>query len=153
MEFTFVLLFWVILIVMILEALIFLHTYNVLADSAKEGVRYAIVHGIHNPQGIAPTATTCTAATCPDLLGPPAPPGTDAGYNSNYGVVKTYAQYSLHDVSGMTVAATFPDGTTSTETTPPNRVQIAVSYPYQPLFGLGWPTITVYAAAEGRIMN
>jgi len=32
-------------------------------------------------------------------------------------------------------------------------VQIVVSYPYQPAFGLGWPTITVNAAAEGRIMN
>ena len=35
----------------------------------------------------------------------------------------------------------------------PNRVQVVVAYPYQPIFGLGWPTVTVNAAAEGRIMN
>jgi len=27
-----------------------------------------------------------------------------------------------------------------------------VRYPYQPFFGLGWPTVNVNAAAEGRIM-
>src|SRR5579859_5304169 len=130
-EFAFVLVFWVILVVGILELLLFMHTYNVLADSAKEGVRYAIVHGSHNPQGITPP---CTAASCPDLLGPAAPAGTVPGYNSTYGVVKTYAQLSLHDVSGMTVTATFPDGTSTTSNKPPNRVQVTVSYPYQPLF-------------------
>jgi len=149
-EFTFVLVFWVILVVGILELLLFMHTYNVLADSAKEGVRYAIIHGSHNPQGIAPP---CTAAACPDLLGPAAPLGTVPGYGSSYGVVKTYAQMSLRDVSTMTVTANYPDGTSSTSNKPPNRVQITVSYPYQPFFGLGWPTVTVNAAAEGRIMN
>jgi hypothetical protein len=149
-EFGFVLVFWVVMIIAILEMFMLLHTYNVLADAAKEGVRYAIVHGANNPQGLAPP---CTAGTCPDLLGPAAPAGTVPGYNSTYGVVKTFAQMSLHDVSGMTVTATYPDGTAATSNKTPNRVQIVVSYPYQPFFGLGWPTITVNAAAEGRIMN
>lgn len=149
-EFAFVLVFWVVMIIAILEMFLFLHTYNVLADAAKEGVRYAIVHGANNPQGLAPP---CTAGTCPDLLGPAAPAGTVPGYNSTYGVVKTFAQMSLHDVSGMTITATYPDGTAATSNKTPNRVQIVVSYPYQPFFGLGWPTITVNAAAEGRIMN
>jgi Flp pilus assembly protein TadG len=149
-EFAFVLVFWVILVVAILEMLLFMHAYNVLADAAKEGVRYAIVHGANNPQGIAPP---CTAATCPDLLGPAAPGGTVPGYNSSYGVVKTYAQMSLGDVTGMTVTATYPDGTSSTLNKTPNRVQVTVSYPYQPFFGLGWPTVNLNAAAEGRIMN
>ena len=144
------LVFWVVMIIAILEMFMLLHTYNVLADAAKEGVRYAIVHGANNPQGLAPP---CTAGTCPDLLGPAAPAGTVPGYNSTYGVVKTFAQMSLHDVSGMTVTATYPDGTAATSNKTPNRVQIVVSYPYQPFFGLGWPTITVNAAAEGRIMN
>lgn len=149
-EFAFVLVFWVIMIIALLEMLLFMHTYNVLADAAKEGVRYAIVHGANNPQGLAPP---CTVGTCPDLLGPAAPAGTVPGYNSAYGVVKTFAQMSLHDVSAMTVTATYPDGTAATSNKTPNRVQITVSYPYQPFFGLGWPTITVNAAAEGRIMN
>ena len=149
-EFAFVLVFWVVMIIAMLEMLLFMHTYNVLADAAKEGVRYAIVHGANNPQGLAPP---CTTGTCPDLLGPAAPAGTVPGYNSTYGVVKTFAQMSLHDVSGMTITATYPDGTAATSNKTPNRVQIIVSYPYEPFFGLGWPTITVNAAAEGRIMN
>lgn len=149
-EFAFVLVFWVIMVVAILEMVLFMHTYNVLADAAKEGVRYAIVHGSHNPQGIAPP---CTAASCPDLLGPVAPSGTVPGYNNSYGVVKTFAQLSLHDVTGLTVTANYPDGTSTTLNKTPNRVQVTVSYPYHAFFGLGWPTITVYAAAEGRIMN
>ena len=72
-EFAFVLVFWVVMVIAMLEMLVFLHTYNVLADAAKEGSRYAIVHGANNPQGLAPP---CTAATCPDLLGPAAPNGT-----------------------------------------------------------------------------
>ena len=149
-EFAFVLVFWVVMIIAMLEMLLFMHTYNVLADAAKEGVRYAIVHGANNPQGLAPP---CTTGTCPDLMGPAAPAGTVPGYNSTYGVVKTFAQMSLHDVSGMTITATYPDGTAATSNKTPNRVQIIVSYPYEPFFGLGWPTITVNAAAEGRIMN
>ena len=73
-------------------------------------------------------------------------------------MVKTFAQYSLHDVTGtnMTVTVTYgpadsPPVTPLNKT--PNRVQVVVAYPYKPFFGLGWPTITVNAAAEGRIMN
>jgi hypothetical protein len=35
----------------------------------------------------------------------------------------------------------------------PNLVQVVVTYPYHPFFGLGWPTVNVNAAAQGRIMN
>jgi len=38
-EFLFMFMFWVIMVIGILEMVFFLHTYNVLADSAKEGVR------------------------------------------------------------------------------------------------------------------
>jgi len=123
-------------------ALVIIFLMIVLADSAKEGVRYAIVHGTNNST---PSGPTCP---CKDIDGPAAPPGTVPGYNSSYGVVKTFAQYSLHDTSGMTVTVTYPAGNKT-----PNLVQVVVAYPYQPFFGLGWPTITVNAAAEGRIIN
>lgn len=155
-ELCFVLVFWVISLMMILEMIVYMHTFNVLADSAKEGVRYAIVHGANNPQGIASSTTSgafaCSAASCPDLLGPAAPAGTTPGYNSTYGVVKSFAQFSLHDVSAMTVTATYPDGTFKSANQTPGRVQIVVSYTYQPFF-FSFLTIPVYAAAEGRIMN
>jgi hypothetical protein len=149
-EFALVVILLIVMVLSIIEIIFMMHTYNVLADSAKEGVRYAIVHGANNPQGIAPP---CTSATCPDLMGPPAPPGTIPGYNSGYGIVKTFAQYSLHSTSGMAVTVTYPGGDATPANSTPNRVQVVVAYPYQPFFGLGWPTITVNAAAEGRIMN
>ncbi len=151
-EFALVVIFLFVVVLSIIEMIFFMHTYNVLADSAKEGVRYAIVHGTHNSQ---PSGPTCP---CADIDGPPAPPGTNPGYASGYGVVKTFAQYSLHDVTGtkMTVTVTYGPADTPPVTPlnrTPNRVQVVVAYPYKPFFGLGWPTITVNAAAEGRIMN
>jgi hypothetical protein len=53
----------------------------------------------------------------------------------------------LNNTAGMTVTPTYPDGVS----TPSSRVRVVVSYNYQPLFGLGWPTVTVNAASEGRI--
>jgi hypothetical protein len=155
-EFALVVVFLMILILSILEFLMIMHTYNVLADAAKEGVRYAIVHGTRNSTPSGPICNPGGASdTCQDIDGPPAPPGTVPGYGSGYGVVATYAQYSLHDISGMTVTVTYPDpGTASVPANAaPNRVQVVVSYPYSPFFNLGWATITVNAAAEGRIMN
>ena len=60
-----------------------------LADSAKEGVRYAIVHGSANTGG-------CGPALCAAITGAP---GT--------GIVKTYAQYSLHNTTTMTVTVDY----------------------------------------------
>jgi TadE-like protein len=152
-EFALVVVFLMILVLSMLELITFIHTYNVLADAAKEGVRYAIVHGANNTYQVGP----CPGGlNCNKLDGDPAPPGTAAQDPTNlYGVVKTYAQYSLHDTTGMTVTATHLDAATATKpaNATPNRVQIVVSYSYKAFFGLGWPTVTVHAAAEGRIMN
>jgi Flp pilus assembly protein TadG len=129
-EFVLSVVFLVLFIVGILELILMVYTYSVLADSAKEGVRYAIVHGSGNAAASGPTCP------CSDIDG-----------SAGTGVVKTYAQYSLHDTSTMAVTVTYPD----TSNDPPSRVRVAVSYPYQPFFGFGWPTVTVNAAAEGRI--
>jgi hypothetical protein len=146
-EFALVIVFLMILILSMLELLTLMHTYNVLADAAKEGLRYAIVHGTQNSTSSGPTCP------CADIDGPAAPPGTVPGYGSGYGVIKTYAQYSLHDMTGLTVTVTYPDTANPPANQSPNRVQIVVAYPYRPFFNLGWPTVTVNAAAEGRIIN
>ena len=140
-EFALTIVFVMLLIVGALELIVFIYTYSVLADSAKEGVRYAIVHGSKN--GL-PSGPTCP---CVAIDGPPAPSGVTPGYGSGYGVVRTFARYSLHDTSTMTVSVTYPDAVN----TAPNRIRVVVSYVYQPFFGLGWPTMTVHAASEGRI--
>jgi Flp pilus assembly protein TadG len=131
-EFALTILFVMLFILAIIEILMLIYAYNVIADSAKEGVRYAIVHGSNN--------TSPSGPTCPCLAIDGAP-GT--------GVVKTYAQYSLHDTSQMTVTVTYPD---TPGNAAPNRVQVVVSYKnYQPFF-FNWPTVTLNAAAEGRIV-
>jgi Flp pilus assembly protein TadG len=153
-EFALVFIMLFLAVVAILELMVFVHTYNVLADAAKEGVRYAIVHGANNGS---PTPATCTALSCAcpctDIDGPAAPPGTNAGYGSGYGIVKTFAQYSLHSTGTMTVTVSYPGGTTTPANKTPNLVKVTVSYPYQWFLGLGWAAIHVNASSEGRIMN
>lgn len=85
-EFALVVVLLMVMILSMLEVILLMHTYNTLADSAKEGVRYAIVHGTGNST---PSGPTCP---CADIDGPAAPAGTVPGYGSGYGVVKTYAQ-------------------------------------------------------------
>lgn len=63
--------------------------------------------------------------------------------------VKTYAAYSLHDVSKMEVSVTYPDGSA----VPTNRVAVSVIYSYVPYLGNFMahpPTLSAYA--EGRLV-
>jgi Flp pilus assembly protein TadG len=139
-EFALIIVFLMLLIVGFVELIMMLHTYNVIADSAKEGVRYAIVHGAANTAGSGPTCP----ATCGAIAGA-----------AGTGVVKTYAQYSLHDTTAMTVTVDYNPGGNNGATAcnkSPCLVRVTVSYPYQPFFGLGWPTVNVNAAAQGRIL-
>ena len=136
-EFIFAILFLMLFVAGIIEIIALVYTYNVLAESAKEGVRYAVVHGSANTAACSgPGPSGVTGVTCDS---------TAANVST---AVTTYASYSLHDTSAMTITTTYPDSSSAA----PNRVRVAISYPYQPFFGLGWPTITVNAAAEGRIM-
>src|SRR5260370_40496755 len=81
----------------IIELIMMIYTYTVLADSAKEGVRYAIVHGCDVP------ASSCSgtcATACTDTTG------------ANVTLqVKDWAKLSFHDTSAMTVNVTYPDPT------------------------------------------
>lgn len=136
-EFALTIVFIMLLLVGFIELVMMLHTYNVIGDSAKEGVRYAIVHGAANTGGSGPT---CPCSAIDGAAGT--------------GVVKTYAQYSLHDTTAMTVTVDYNPGSNNGASAcnkSPCLVRVTVSYPYQPFFGLGWPTVTVKAAAQGRI--
>ena len=142
-EFALVAVFLVLLVVGFLELTLVLHTYNVLADSAKEGVRYAIVHGSANTSASGPGCSNTCAAACSAICGAV---GT--------GVVKTYAQASLHDTTRMTVLVDYNPGANNGASNcnkSPCLVRVTVSYPYQ-FFNLGWTSINVRAAAQGRIV-
>jgi len=131
-EFALTIVFLMLFLLSFIEVTALLYTYSVLADSAKEGVRYGVVHGTQS--------STCNG---PGVAGV----ACDAGAAGVKSAVTTYATGSLNYTAGMTVTPSYPDGTS----TPSSRVRVVVSYSYQPLFGLGWPTVTVNAASEGRI--
>jgi len=117
---------------LIFEFCMLVYTYSVLGDAAREGVRYAIVHGTDS--------TTCS--------GPSTGCGDTAGSNVT-SVVNGYAAVSFHDTSGMTVTPSWPDGTS----TPSSRVVVTISYPYVPYLYLpGFNAPTMHITAEGRIV-
>jgi len=142
-EFALTVVFLMILVVAFIELIMLFYTYNVLADSAKEGVRYAIVHGSRNGSPSGPTSGG----------GPITPPCTSANASTTnvtdvQNAVTTYTAMSLHDSTAMSINVCYFDG----DNKAPHNVGVTVNYPYQPFFGLGWPTVTVNAAAQGRIM-
>jgi hypothetical protein len=116
-----------ILLVSILELTMFIYTYATLSDAAKEGVRYAVVHG---SSGTGSVQADCGSAI---TTGVPA-------------TVLTYASLSLHKLSSGNVSVDCPNGNT-----PGSVVQVSIDYPYQPLFGLNWATIRVSATSAGSI--
>jgi len=138
-EFALTIVFVMLLLVAFLELIMMMYTYNVLADSAKEGVRYAIVHGGDTGVAAGPTSGGTNTPPCTT---------SDTNVGTVQTQVKNFAALSLHDTSAMTVNVCYFDG----DNQPPHRVNVVVRYGYQPFFGLGWPTITVNAAAAGRIM-
>jgi len=133
-EFILSILFVVLFVFGTLELVLLIYTYNVLAASAKEGVRYAVVHGTDSANCSGPGGV---GVTCPD-----------SSASNVQAAVKQYAQYSFHNTAAMTITVSYPDSTCD----PPGRVQVRISYAYEPFFGLGWPTVTVKAAAAGRVV-
>jgi Flp pilus assembly protein TadG len=117
------------------ELLMAMYTASVMADAAKEGVRYAIVHGSNS--------SLCSGPN------PSNPCAYDASGTQVENKVKDYAKASLHDTSAITVAVSYPDGNNE----PPSRVTVTVTYQYVPYINLGFfrPTLTTKAA--GRIVN
>jgi len=141
-EFALTIVILVVLLVGMLELTMFVYTYSVLADAAKEGVRYAIVHGASGTAPAGPTGVPQTGTswgTCSSL---------DSGTDSVVTAVQHYAALSLHSTSAIHVYVCYPDKSNN----PGSAVEVSVNYPYQPLFGLGWPKVNVAATSAGRIM-
>lgn len=117
---------------LIFEFCMSVYTYSVLANAAREGVRYAIVHG-------------SDSASCSG----PGSGCADASGSNVSAVVKSYATVTFHDMSGMTVTPAWPDG----RATPSSRVVVNISYPYVAYFTLpGFSPPSMRVTAEGRIV-
>ncbi len=117
---------------LIFEFCMSVYTYSVLGDAAREGIRYAVVHGTDNG--------SCS--------GPSSGCGDASGSNIT-AVVNSYATVSFHDLGGMTVTPSWPDGTS----TPSSRVVITITYPYIPYLQVpGFDAPTMKITAEGRVV-
>ena len=117
---------------LIFEFCMTVYTYSVLSNAAREGVRYAVVHGTDNSSCSGPSSG------CSDSSG-----------SNVTAVVNSYAALSFHNISGMTVTPSWPDGTSS----PSSRVIVKIAYPYVPYLQLpGFNAPTMNVVAEGRIV-
>ncbi|MGC9292747.1 MAG: TadE/TadG family type IV pilus assembly protein [Acidobacteriaceae bacterium] len=116
----------------VLEFCMMTYTYATLGEAAREGVRYATMHGTGN--------STCSG---------PSQGCGDANGANVIAVVQQYAAYSLHNVSGMNVQVTYPDGAS----TPGSRVQVQISYPYVPYVKVPGTVLTMDLSDSGRILN
>jgi len=114
-----------------LEMMLMIYAYNVMADAAKEGVRYAIVRG--------------SISGTPLPVPPPGSCYTNSG--AVYTQVQQFANLSLHSMSGMTVNVCYLDNSNK----PPSRVQVNIKYPLVPYFAFS-SLPTVNAQAQGNIV-
>lgn len=125
---------WMVMLVtfLIFEFCLTVYTYSVLGNAAREGIRYAIVHGTDSASCSGPSTG------CGDTLG-----------SNITAVVNSFAAVSFHDLSGMSVTPSWPDGAS----TPSSRVVITIAYPYVPYLSLpGFNPPTMHVTAEGRIV-
>ena len=82
--------------------------YTTIANAAREGARYAIVHGADQTVSPSGPGDPCT---CPDVQT----------------VVKYFASAGLVDTSKLTITVSYPNGNTAG-----SLVSVKVTYPYDP---------------------
>lgn len=117
---------------MLFEGIMLIYTYAVLNNAAREGVRYAVVHGTDSTQ--------CSG---------PSDGCNDASGANVASVVRSYAATSFHDMSGMTVAVNYPD---ATQSQPLSLITVTVSYNYVPITGFLPISTNLSLTSEGRIV-
>jgi hypothetical protein len=113
----------------LLELGLTIYTSSAISEAAHEGLRYAIVNG--SDAGVSASGCSTTSPS---------------------GVISTVStaagNYSLHNVSAMTVTVCYPGGSAS----PGSLVTIAVSYAYVPFTHLPGFSRTLTASTQGRIL-
>jgi Flp pilus assembly protein TadG len=120
------LLFFVIFAVVEMERMLLV--YTTVANAARGGVRYAIVHGKDR--------------TGSGVDGP----STPASYDQVKNTVKALAGAGLINTANLTVTVNYLDGNNS----PGSRVSVNASYPYDPFTALPL-TVTLSSLSEGVI--
>ena len=146
-----------------LQMILLMHAYNTVADAAKEGVRYAIVHGTQNVKGV--NASTLGGINLDGCSGPGNPISSptvtckDSKGASVQQAVVDFAALSFQSVSLSEVTVDYDPNSANTNSTfaaacsaPGCMVRVSVSHPYTPLL-LPWFSFNLDAAAGGVIIN
>ena len=150
-EFALVIVFVFFLFVSSLQMILLMHAYNTYADAAKEGIRYAIVHGTGNTNCSGPgNPISNPVVTCPDT----------SPYVNVQQTVVNFAALSFQNVTTSDVTVDYdPNGANTGSSfgaacsAPACIVTVTVAHQYTPFFGLRWPNMTLRAVASGRVMN
>jgi Flp pilus assembly protein TadG len=131
-EFSVVALLTAIMLLFVVEIGRVLLVYTTVANAARAGVRYAIVHG----------NTRSAGATVDNASGP----GNDP--TQVVTVVKNFASGGLLTTSRLVVHVTYPGGSNA----PGQYVNITVVYPYDPLTTYFSHTFRLGSATQGIIV-
>jgi len=131
-EFSLVAVLTVLIFLFVVETARMLLVYASVANAAREGVRYAIVHG----------STRSTGTAQNDASGPSANPAQVLT------VVKNFAGIAPLTTSLLLVNVTYPGSSNA----PGQNVTVSVVYPYNPLITYFPATIRLGSAAQGVIL-
>lgn len=133
-EFSLVAFMFIIVLLGVIEMGRMVLVYTTVANAARAGARYAIVHGSFR------TGTGVDG---------PSGPGNPCTCSQIQTVVKNFASAGLLTTSNLTITVTYPDNTN----TAGSRVLVSVTYPYDPFVSyfnspLG---VTMGSTSEGII--
>jgi Flp pilus assembly protein TadG len=131
-EFSGVALLTVIMLLFVVEIGRMLLVYTTVANAARAGVRYAIVHG-----GTRPAGTTVDSASGP---------GSDP--TQVLTVVRNFASAGPLTTSRLVVHVTYPGASNA----PGQYVKITVVYPYDPLTTYFSKTVSLGSVTQGIIV-
>lgn len=116
----------------ILGFTLMVYTYSVYQEAARNGVRYAIVHGTDSSNCSGPT-TGCGDQNAANVVS----------------AVTSYASAYTAPIANATVTVSYPD---ATGCKPPSMVIVTVTYTYVPLFK-PLPTGLVFTiSSQGRVV-
>jgi len=147
-EFMLVATFIMILFTSIVQMIMYMYAYTTYADSAKEGIRYAIVHGTGR------NSANCSGPGNPSVT--PALTCTDSTGNYVKDAVVNFGVLSFQNFARVDVAVDYnPNGANGAGagcSAAGCLVRVTVAHTYTPLF-FKWANFTLRAAADGRVMN
>jgi Flp pilus assembly protein TadG len=131
-EFSVVAVLTAIMLLFVVEMGRMLLVYTTVANAARAGVRYAVVHG----------STRSAGSTVDNASGPGADP------TQVVTVVKNFASGGLLTTSRLVIHVTYPGGSNA----PGQYVTISVVYPYDPLTTYFSKTLRLGSATQGIIV-